>query len=82
MVGYLFMVLACFVVICRVSRDGTNVAIEDLAGLHRRSPLLAATLAGRRVRARGHPAVRRVHGQARLLKAALAQGTWRSSSSP
>ncbi|MFO1449263.1 MAG: NADH-quinone oxidoreductase subunit N [Opitutaceae bacterium] len=42
--GYVLMVLACFVVISRVSRDGTNVAIEDLAGLHRRSPLLAATL--------------------------------------
>jgi len=42
--GYMLMVLACFVVICRVSKDGTNVAIADLAGLHRRSPLLAATL--------------------------------------
>jgi NADH-quinone oxidoreductase subunit N len=44
-VGYLFMVLACFVVICRVSRDGANVALEELAGLHRRAPLLAVTLA-------------------------------------
>src|ERR1017187_4597307 len=43
-IGYTLMVLACFVVICRVSRDGTNVAIEELAGLHRRSPLLAVTL--------------------------------------
>jgi len=42
--GYMLMVLACFVVICRVSRDGTNVAIEDLSSLHRRSPLLAVTL--------------------------------------
>jgi NADH-quinone oxidoreductase subunit N len=42
--GYLLMVLACFVVITKVSRDGTNVAIEELAGLHHRSPLLAATL--------------------------------------
>jgi NADH-quinone oxidoreductase subunit N len=42
--GYMLMVLACFVVISRVSRDGTNVAIEEFAGLHRRSPLLAATL--------------------------------------
>jgi NADH-quinone oxidoreductase subunit N len=42
--GYLLMILACFVVICQVSRDGTNVAIEELAGLHRRSPLLALTL--------------------------------------
>ena len=39
------MVLACFVVICKVSRDGTNVGIEELAGLHRRAPLLAVTLA-------------------------------------
>src|SRR5262245_26175555 len=44
-VGYLLMVLACFVVICKVSRDGTNVSIEELAGLHRRAPLLALTLA-------------------------------------
>ncbi len=42
--GYVLMVLACFVVICQVSRDGANVAIADLAGLHRRSPLLALTL--------------------------------------
>ena len=42
--GYMLMILACFVVICRVSRDGTNVEIEELAGLHRRSPLLALTL--------------------------------------
>ncbi|HUL54626.1 MAG TPA: NADH-quinone oxidoreductase subunit N [Opitutaceae bacterium] len=43
-VGYLLMILACFVVVCQVSRDGANVAIEELAGLHRRSPLLAVTL--------------------------------------
>ncbi len=42
--GYLLMILACFVVISRVSRDGTNVAIDALAGLHRRSPMLAVTL--------------------------------------
>ena len=61
--GYLLMILACFVVICRVSRDGTNVAIEELAGLHRRSPLLAAHAARGRVRPRRRPAVRRLHGQ-------------------
>jgi NADH-quinone oxidoreductase subunit N len=43
-VGYMLMILACFVVICQVSRDGANVAIAELAGLHRRSPLLALTL--------------------------------------
>jgi NADH-quinone oxidoreductase subunit N len=42
--GYMMMILACFLVICKVSRNGTNVAIDELAGLHRRSPLLALTL--------------------------------------
>ena len=42
--GYLFMILACFAVITRVSKDGANLPIQGLAGLHRRSPLLAATL--------------------------------------
>lgn len=42
--GYVLMVLACFAVIARVSRDGTNLPLDDLGGLHRRSPLLAVTL--------------------------------------
>jgi len=42
--GYVFAVLACFLVIARVSADGSNVRIADLAGLHHRSPLLAVTL--------------------------------------
>lgn len=43
-VGYLFMNLACFLVICKVSDNGKNVVIEDFTGLHKRSPLLAITL--------------------------------------
>jgi NADH-quinone oxidoreductase subunit N len=42
--GYVFMNLACFLVICSVSKDGSNLAIEDLSGLHKRAPLLALTL--------------------------------------
>jgi NADH-quinone oxidoreductase subunit N len=42
--GYVFMNLACFLVICSVSKDGRNLAIEDLSGLHKRAPLLALTL--------------------------------------
>ena len=42
-IGYLLMVLACFVVICKVSRDGTNVAIEEWPALPP-LPLLAVTL--------------------------------------
>lgn len=42
--GYAFMNLACFLVICTVAQKGENIAIEDLTGLHKRSPLLAITL--------------------------------------
>ena len=63
-IGYLLMVLACFVVICKVSRDGTNVAIEELAGLHRRAPLLALTLAVGVFALAGIPPFVGFHGQA------------------
>ena len=63
-IGYLLMVLACFVVICKVSRDGTNVSIEDLAGLHQPLAPARPDPDRRRVRAGRHPAVRRLHGQA------------------
>ncbi len=42
--GYLFMNLACFLVICSVSRNGENVMIDDFSGLYKRAPLLAFTL--------------------------------------
>ena len=73
-IGYLLMVLACFVVICQVSRDGTNVAIEDLAGLHRRSPLLALTLMVGVFALAGIPPFVGFMGKLSLLSAALAKG--------
>ncbi|MBP7937472.1 MAG: NADH-quinone oxidoreductase subunit N [Phycisphaerae bacterium] len=73
-VGYLLMVLACFVVICKVSRDGQNVAIEELAGLHRRSPLLALTLAVGVFALAGIPPFVGFMGKLTLLTAALGQG--------
>ena len=42
--GYLLMTLACFMVICCISKHGENVAISDFTGLYQRSPLLAVTL--------------------------------------
>ncbi|MCB6541859.1 NADH-quinone oxidoreductase subunit N 2 [uncultured Desulfovibrio sp.] len=42
--GYLFMMLAAFLVLCVVSPDGRNLSIKDLNGLSRRSPLLAFVL--------------------------------------
>ena len=73
-VGYLLMILACFVVICRVSRDGTNVAIEELAGLHRRSPLLALTLLVGLFALASIPPFVGFMAKLSLLTAALAQG--------
>ncbi len=68
------MILACFVVICKVSRDGTNVAIADLAGLHRRSPLLALTLVVGVFALAGIPPFVGFMGKLTLLSAALAKG--------
>jgi NADH-quinone oxidoreductase subunit N len=42
---YLFMNLACFYVVILLSKTGENVKIDDLAGLSKRSPLLALLLA-------------------------------------
>jgi NADH-quinone oxidoreductase subunit N len=74
MLGYLLMVLACFVVICKVSRDGTNVGIEELAGLHRRAPLLAVTLAVGVFALAGLPPFVGFMGKLTLLSAALSKG--------
>ena len=72
--GYVLMVLACFVVITRVSRDGTNIAISDLAGLHRRSPLLAVTLLVGVFGLAGIPPFVGFMAKLGLLTGALAQG--------
>jgi NADH-quinone oxidoreductase subunit N len=42
--AYLVMNFACFMVILKISSDGRNLKIKELAGLHKRSPLLAMTL--------------------------------------
>lgn len=44
-IGYAVMSLTCFLVICSVASSGENLGIEDFTGLHKRSPLLAVTLA-------------------------------------
>jgi NADH-quinone oxidoreductase subunit N len=43
-VAYLAMTFTCFLVVVKVASDGRDVAIIQLAGLHRRSPLLAMAL--------------------------------------
>ena len=73
-IGYLLMVLACFVVICKVSKDGSNIAIEELAGLHRRAPLLALTLAVGVFALAGIPPFVGFMGKLTLLTAAWQRG--------
>jgi NADH-quinone oxidoreductase subunit N len=42
--AYLTMTFICLLVLVRVASDGRDLAIADLAGLHRRSPLLSMAL--------------------------------------
>lgn len=42
--AYLVMNFAVFLVIIMVAEDGRNLQIKELAGLHKRSPILALTL--------------------------------------
>ena len=43
-VAYMAMVFTCFLVVVKVAYDGSDLKIWQLAGLHRRSPLLAMAL--------------------------------------
>jgi NADH-quinone oxidoreductase subunit N len=73
-VAYATMVLAVFVVIARVSRDGSNLALSDLLHLHRRAPLLAVTLLVGLFGLAGLPPFGGFMGKLSMLTAALAQG--------
>jgi NADH-quinone oxidoreductase subunit N len=42
--AYFAMTFTCFLVVVKVASDGSNLAIVQMAGLHRRSPLLAMAL--------------------------------------
>jgi NADH-quinone oxidoreductase subunit N len=42
--AYLVTSFTCFLVVVKVASDGSNLQIAQLAGLHRRSPLLATAL--------------------------------------
>jgi NADH-quinone oxidoreductase subunit N len=70
--GYLFSVLAAFAVICVVTRNSDHADISELAGLHQRSPLLAATLTLSMVSLAGIPPLAGFFGKFLLLKSVLA----------
>lgn len=72
--GYMLMNLACFLVICNVSKRGENLAISDLTGLYRRAPLLAVTLAVAMFALAGIPPFVGFMGKFLLLAGALKEG--------
>src|SRR2546426_2982259 len=72
--GYLFTVLAAFTVICLVMRKLEGEDISALAGLHQRSPLLAATMTLAMVSLGGIPPLAGFFGKFLLFKAVLENG--------
>lgn len=73
-IGYVVMNLACFLVICAISKDGENPQISDLNGLHKRSPLMALTMAIALFALAGIPPFVGFMGKFMLLAGALKQG--------
>ncbi len=77
--GYLFTVLAAFMVITLVLRETGAEDIEGLNGLHQRSPLLAAALTMAMVSLAGIPPLAGFFGKFLLIKSALAVGATHQS---
>jgi NADH-quinone oxidoreductase subunit N len=71
--GYLFTLLAAFIVISVATKRLEDKDLSALAGLHRRSPLLAAGMAMAMVSLAGVPPLAGFFGKFLLIKAALAQ---------
>jgi NADH-quinone oxidoreductase subunit N len=69
--GYLFTVLAAFTVICLVMRQVDGEDISTLAGLNRRSPLLAATMTLSMISLAGIPPIAGFFGKFLLLKSII-----------
>ena len=72
--GYLFTVLGAFAVLCVLLRHAQSEDITALAGLHQRSPLLAAMLSFAMVSLAGIPPLAGFFGKFLLFKSALEQG--------
>ncbi len=71
---YVFMNLACFYVLILLSQKGENVTLNDLAGLSRRSPLLALLLAVAAFSLAGIPPTGGFTGKFFLLTSAFRSG--------
>ena len=74
LVGYLFAVLAAFTVISIITRNAESDDISVLAGLSKRSPMLAAALTFSMVSLAGIPPLAGFFGKFLLLKAVIKAG--------
>lgn len=74
MLGYLLMNLAAFFVIYHLAPQGENPTFDHLHGLHRRAPLLAATLAVGAFGLTGIPPTIGFTGKLLVFTAAIQQG--------
>jgi NADH-quinone oxidoreductase subunit N len=73
-VAVLVMKFTCFMVMIKVASDGRNLKIEELAGLHRRAPLLAMALMMALFGLAGIPPTIGFTGKLLIFKAAIDQG--------
>lgn len=71
LLGYLFTVLAAFLVISAITRQAQDEDISILAGLHQRSPILGASLAFSMISLAGIPPLAGFFGKFLLLKAVI-----------
>jgi NADH-quinone oxidoreductase subunit N len=74
--GYLFTLAVAFTVVCIVARDSDDMSV--LAGLHRRSPLLALALTLAMISLAGIPPLAGFLGKFLLLKAVIQQSPFDS----
>ncbi|TAN39158.1 MAG: NADH-quinone oxidoreductase subunit N [Verrucomicrobia bacterium] len=72
--GFVVMSLGAFLVLCLVSREGENVLVDDLAGLHARSPLAALLMGASMFALAGIPPFVGFMGKFLLLTEALRGG--------
>lgn len=78
--GYLFTVLAAFLVVSVITERLGSDDISGLAGLHRRSPFLAAALSLAMISLAGVPPLAGFFGKFLVLKAVVEQGGSSASS--
>lgn len=72
--GFVVMSLGAFLVVCQMSRTGENVMLDDLAGLHARSPLAALIMGVSMFALAGIPPFVGFMGKFFLLAEALHRG--------